>query len=119
MSPSGQFDNLDMGILGNQAVQDNQAGKQVVQGNQDAQGNQAELGIQLTCLVLHPPGLEGELLVEHQHRVVVGLGKQLVVVASRNPVRGEDTGVGLMRLQDQGMVAVHMEGAYWNLDREK
>ena len=109
MLPSGQFDNLDMGILGNQAAQDNQAGKQV------AQGIQAELGIQLTCLVLHPPGLEGELLVGHQHRVVEGQGRQLVVVASCNPVRGEGTaGVGLMHLQDQGMVAMHMEveGAY-------
>ena len=112
MSPSGQFDNLDMGILGNQAAQDNQAGKQV------ANGNQAELGIQLICLVSQPPGLEGELLVGHQHRVVEGLGRLLVVVASCNPVRGEGTaGVVLMRLQDQGILAVHMEveGAYWNL----
>lgn len=111
----GQFDNLDsldsLGTLGSQAVQDNQAAEEV------AQDNQAELGSLLTCLMVHLPGLEVGSLGEHLHRVVVGLGKKLVVDSSHNPGQEEGTGVALMDLQDQGMVEVHMEEA-WNLDRQ-
>ena len=97
-------DNLDnlvnnLGTLGNQAVQDNQA-------------TQCSL-VFLTCLMLHPPGLEDGSLGEHLHRVVVDLGKKLVVDSSHSPAKEEGTGVGLMDPLEQSMVGVHMEEA-WN-----
>ena len=122
MLPLGLVDNLDslgnpdsLGSPGNQAVQgqavqDNQAAEEV------AQDNQAELGSLLTCLMLHLPELEDGSLGEHLHRVVADLGK-LVVDSSHNPAQEEGTGVGLVDLQGQGMVGVHMEEA-WNLDRK-
>ena len=88
-------------------MQDNQAAEEV------AQKNQAELGSLVTCLMLHLPGLEDGSLGEHLHRVVVDLGKKLVVDSSHSPAQVEGTGVGLMDLLDQSMVGVHMEEA-WN-----
>jgi len=116
---SDQADNPDsldslvdrqLGTLGSQAVQDTQA-------VEVAQDNQAELGSLLTCLMLHLLGLEDGSLGEHLHRLVVDLGKTVVVDPSHNPAQEEDTGVELMDLPDQGMVEAHMEEA-WNLDRQ-
>ena len=111
----GNPDNLvdSLGTLGSQAVQD----KQAAEDSQAAQDNQVELGSLVTCQLLHPPGLEDGLLGEHLHRVVVDLGKTLVVDSSHNPAQEEGTGVELMDLADQGMVEVHMQEA-WDLDRQ-